>query len=152
MKEMVLTKAGLEKLKIELQDLKTAKRKEVRERIKTAKEYGDLSENSEYEDAKNQQSFIEGRIQEISEIIRESKIVDSKKNLSMVSIGDQITIKLNNEQEIYQIVGATESDPATGKISSESPIAQALLGHKIGDKVEFPTPDGKMECAILKIE
>lgn len=152
MTDIVLTKQGLEKLKAELQNLKENKRKEIRERIKSAKEYGDLSENSEYADAKDQQSFIEGRIQELEEMIRKAKIIDGKKDTTCVDIGDKVTIKFDGEKESYEIVGVTESDPASGKISSESPIAESLLGHKVGDVVEFPTPDGKMNCAILKIE
>ncbi len=152
MTELLLTKVGLEKLQTELKDLKENKRKEIRERIKTAKEYGDLSENSEYQDAKDQQAFIEGRIRELEEMIKRAKIVNGKKDLSKVDVGDKVTIKFNDDKETYQIVGATESDPSAGKISAESPIAQALLGCQVGETVQFPTPDGKMGCKILKIE
>ena len=148
----VLTKAGLEKLKAELQDLKENKRKEIRERIKNAKEYGDLSENSEYQDAKDQQSFIEGRIQELEEMIRKVKVVDGKKDITKIDVGNKVTINIDGDEEVYEIVGVNESDPSSGKISCESPIAEALLGRKKGETVEFPTPDGKMDCKILKIE
>ncbi len=148
----VLTKKGLEKLQLELTDLKENKRKEVRERIKTAKEYGDLSENSEYQDAKEQQAFIEGRIQELENMIKKVKVINKKKDLSEVSVGDKVTMEIEGDKEVYEIVGVNESDPASGKISCESPIANSLLGHKVNDRVEFPTPDGKLSCKILKIE
>jgi transcription elongation factor GreA len=148
----VLTKKGLEKIQAELKDLKENKRKDIRERIKTAKEYGDLSENSEYSDAKEQQAFIEGRIQELENLIKKVKVVDKKKNITHVSVGDKVTLQIEGDKEVYEVVGVNESDPASGKISCESPIAESLLDHKVGDIVEFPTPDGKMDCKILKIE
>lgn len=149
--EVILTKEGFEKIKNELEILKTVKRPEVIQRIKTAKEFGDLSENAEYEDAKNEQSFIEGRIKELENLIKKAKLVSSKKNLSEVSVGDRVLVICNGEKTTYEIVGSTESDPAKGKISSESPIAQALIGRKKGDKVTVPIPDGEMECEILDI-
>lgn len=154
-KELLITQEGLEKLKIELKDLKERARKEVIERIRNAKEFGDLSENAEYEDAKNQQSFVEGRIQELEEMIRHARIVShgSAHHKTNVEIGDKVTIKCDGDSaETYEIVGATESDPAQGKISSESPIARTLIGRKKGENVEIPTPDGAMACKILKIE
>lgn len=150
-KNVVLTKDGLEKLKIELQDLKTRGRKEVIERIRIAKEFGDLSENAEYEDAKNQQSFVEGRIQELEEMIRHAKIAVSHQDKSLVDIGDKVDVDCDGEKSTYTIVGSTESDPLEGKISAESPIARCLIGKKVGDSVNVPIPDGSMSCKILKI-
>lgn len=150
-KNVVLTKDGLEKLKTELEDLKTRGRKEVIERIRIAKEFGDLSENAEYEDAKNQQSFVEGRIQELEEMMRHAKIAVSHQDKSLVDIGDKIDVDCDGEKSTYIIVGSTESDPLEGKISAESPIARCLIGKKVGDAVEVPIPDGKMSCKILKI-
>lgn len=152
-KELLITQEGLEKLKTESRDLKEKTRKEVIERIRNAKEFGDLSENAEYEDAKNQQSFVEGRIQELEEMIRNARLVSKDQDKSKVEIGDKVTIKCNGDSpETYEIVGATESDPASGKISSESPIARTLLNRKKGENIEIPTPDGTMTCKILKIE
>lgn len=150
-KNLVLTNDGLEKLKTELDELKSQGRREVIDRIRTAKEFGDLSENAEYEDAKNQQSFIEGRIQELTEMIKRAKVVGSKRDTSKVDIGDTIEVDCDGEKSTYIIVGSTESDPIAGKISAESPIARCLMGKKVGDSVEVPIPDGKMSCKILKI-
>jgi transcription elongation factor GreA len=147
----VITKEGLEKLKKELEDLKLRGRKEVIDRIRTAKEFGDLSENAEYEDAKNQQSFIEGRIQELEETIKRAKIVGDNRDISKVDFGDTIEINCDGDKSTYTIVGTTESNPHEGKISIESPIAKALMGKKVGDVVDVPTPDGGMKCEILKI-
>ncbi len=150
-KNLVLTKDGLEKLKTELDDLKSRGRCEVIDRIRTAKDFGDLSENAEYEDAKNQQSFIEGRIQELTEMVKRAKVVGNKRDTSKVDIGDIVEVDCDGEKSTYSIVGSTESDPLAGKISAESPIARCLMGKKVGDSVEVPIPDGKMSCKILKI-
>lgn len=150
-KNLILTPTGLEKLKTELQDLKTRGRQEVIERIRTAKEFGDLSENAEYEAAKNQQSFIEGRIQELEVMIKHAQVISKPKDKSKVEVGDTVEIECDGEKSTYTIVGATESNPAEGKISADSPIARALRGGKIGDKIEVPIPDGVMKCRILKI-
>jgi transcription elongation factor GreA len=149
--EILLTKEGLEKLKHELDDLKKNKRPQVIQRIKTAKEFGDLSENAEYDDAKNEQSFIEGKIKELELLIKKAKVVTGKKNTAQITIGDKVIVLCEKEKSTYEIVGSTESDPGSGKISSESPIAQALIGRKKGEKVQVPIPDGQMECEILEI-
>lgn len=150
-KNLVITKDGLEKLKTELDDLKTRGRREVIERIRTAKDFGDLSENAEYEDAKNQQSFIEGRIQELSEMIKQAKVVSDQRDTTKVSVGDRVDVDCNGEKSTYTIVGSTESNPMEGKISADSPIAKSLMDKKTGDAVEISVPDGVLKCKILKI-
>jgi transcription elongation factor GreA len=148
--EMYLTKEGLEKLKNELDDLVNHRRKEIIEKIQIAKSYGDLSENAEYESAKSEQSFIEGRIEEIQEILKKAKII-KKTNGATVSIGSKVILEIEDGEEEYQIVGSREADPSERKISDESPIGQALLGKKISDIVEFEAPDGKKRYKIKKI-
>ncbi len=148
--QLLLTTQGLEKLKKELDDLKE-RRKKVVDRIRTAREYGDLSENSEYEDAKNEQSFVEGRIMEVEEMIRKAKVV-AKNGTGNVEMGSMVTLKMDGQTLVYTIVSSSESDPASGKISSESPIGYSLLGKSKGDKVEIATPNGKMECEIVEIK
>lgn len=147
--QLLLTNQGLEKLKIELEGLKE-RRKAVVERIKTAREYGDLSENSEYEDAKNEQSFVEGRIMEVEEMIKRAKVV-AKNGTGSVELGSSVILKMDGQKLEYTIVSSSESDPAKGMISSESPIGYSLMGKNKGDKVEINTPNGKMECEIVEI-
>ncbi len=151
-KELLLTPEGLEKLKGELEKLKKEDRQEVINRIRTAKEFGDLSENAEYEEAKNAQAFIEGRIQELEEMVRRAKVVVHQAGNKQVGMGSTVTVKLDGDDEHYEIVGATESDPATGKISVDSPIGRALLGHKPGDLVEITVPAGTMKAKILDVK
>ena len=151
-KEILLTKEGLQKLEEELKILKENSRKEVIARIKTAREFGDLSENSEYEDAKNEQSFIEGRIQELESMIKHAKIVEGNSQKGIVSIGSEVTVDIEGEKETFFIVGSTESDPVNGKISSESPVGRALMGKTKGDKIAVNTPDGKVEYKIIGIK
>lgn len=152
MSEIILTKEGLEKVKKELSEFKDVKRPYVRDRIKKAKEFGDLSENAEYEDARNEQSFIEGRIQELEDMLKNAKVIEGKKDTSAVSIGDVVTIDCEGEKSTYELVGATESDPASGKISVESPIGRSLLGKSKGHKIRTQTPGGEVECVILEIK
>jgi len=152
MSEILLTKDGLERLKAELVDLKENKRPIIIQRIKTAKEFGDLSENSEYDDAKNEQSFIEGKIQELENTIKKAKIISNHHDTSQVSVGDKVCVDCDGDKMCYEIVGSAESDPVGGKISSESPIAISLLGKKKGETVVVPIPDGTMKCKILDIK
>jgi len=147
--QLLLTNQGLEKLKIELEGLKE-RRKAVVERIKTAREYGDLSENSEYEDAKNEQSFVEGRIMEVEEMIKRAKVV-ARNGTGSVELGSSVILKMDGQKLEYTIVSSSESDPAKGMISSESPIGHSLMGKTKGEKVEISTPNGKMECEIIGI-
>ncbi|KRM35813.1 transcription elongation factor GreA [Agrilactobacillus composti DSM 18527 = JCM 14202] len=150
-----MTAEGKEKLEQELEDLKTKKRPEVIERIKIARGFGDLSENSEYESAKDEQSVVESRISQVEEMIRFADVVDANDvDEDEVSVGKKVTFLEDGDDdpETYQIVGAAESDPIAGKISNESPIAQGLLGRHMGDKVQITTPGGSMDVTITKVE
>lgn len=147
-----ITKEGLEKLKGELDELKNVKRKEISERIQEAKELGDLSENAEYVEAKNEQAFIEGRILEIESILKNVIIIKKKKrSSSIVEVGSKIKIKGDNETKEYVIVGSSEADPSAGKISNESPLGQSFLGKKVGDIIEIKVPQGIKKFKILAI-
>ena len=150
-----MTKEGKEKLERELEDLKVNKRREVVQRIKIARGFGDLSENSEYEAAKDEQAFVEGRISTLEKMIRFAEIIDNgniPKN--QVTIGRKVTFYElpDGEEESYTIVGSAEADPLEGKISNDSPIAGALIGKKVGEKVEIHTPGGTMPVKIVKVE
>lgn len=150
-----MTKAGKEKLEQELEYLKTVKRKEVVERIKIARGFGDLSENSEYDSAKEEQAFVEGRITTLDNMIRNAKIIEEDAMSSdSVSLGRAVTFKElpDGEEETYTIVGSAEADPFEGKISNDSPIAKSLIGKKIGDKVTVQTPGGEMNVEILSVQ
>ncbi|MAF25623.1 transcription elongation factor GreA [bacterium] len=147
-----LTASGLDKFKEELEDLKKAKRPAVIKRIQKAKELGDLSENAEYADAKEQQSFIEGRIIELEEIIGNSSIIDNgSNNGDSVQIGSTVQANLGGTDMTYQIVGSNEADPANHKISNESPLGQALLDKRIGDKFAFASPRGDITVEITSV-
>lgn len=149
-----MTKAGKEKLEQELEQLKTVKRKEVVERIKIARSFGDLSENSEYDSAKDEQAFVEGRITTLENMIRNAKIIEESDLVSdMVSLGKSVTfVELpDGEEETYAIVGSAEADPFEGKISNDSPIAQSLIGKKVGEQVTVQTPGGEMQVKIVSI-
>lgn len=151
----LVTKEGLEKLKKELEVLQTQTRAEVAQRLKEAIAMGDLSENSEYDDAKNQQSTIEGRIKELEQQIRTAQIIDgANKRKNRVDLGSTVTIMdLNKKTEQkVTIVGRTESDPFEGKISNESPVGRALVGAKMGNVVEAETPAGVLKYKIIKVE
>lgn len=154
-KELLVSSEGLKKLESELEHLTTVKRREVAERIKTAREFGDISENSEYEDAKNEQAFIEGRIQSIEHMLRQARVVDERdQDPTVVHIGSKVVVReLDDEgvEEEYLIVGATEADPISKRISNESPVGKALLGKKAGDRVEVTAPMGKIQLEITKI-
>ncbi|MDQ0156048.1 transcription elongation factor GreA [Robertmurraya andreesenii] len=150
-----MTLAGKEKLEQELEHLKTVKRKEVVERIKIARSFGDLSENSEYDSAKEEQAFVEGRITTIENMIRNAKII-SEDELSgdVVTLGSSVTFKElpDGEEETYTIVGSAEADPFEGKISNDSPIAKSLIGKKVDEEVVVHTPGGDMNVRIIKIK
>ncbi|HET9906899.1 MAG TPA: transcription elongation factor GreA [Anaerolineales bacterium] len=147
-----LTPEGEAKLKIELAELTGHKREELAQRLRSAIQMGDLSENADYHKAKEDQAFLEGRIQEIEAVLRTAIIVE-KTNSDTVMVGCTVTIQEDNfPPETYHVVGAKEADPRNGKISNESPIGKALMEHKVGDVVETDTPDGKIAFKILKIE
>ena len=145
-KEIALTPEGQTKLEDELKHLETVRRREVGLRIKEAKEFGDLSENSEYDDAKNEQAWVESRILEISQILARATIIDAPKtNPSKVTLGSKVELESQSgNKRVYQLVGSAEADPAADKISNESPVGSAILGHKKGDVVPVTTPSGKV--------
>lgn len=154
-KEVILTPEGLKKLEQELEQLKSVKRREVAERIKQAIEFGDISENSEYEDAKNEQAFIEGRILTLEKMLRNARLIDEGEiHTDVVSIGSTVLIKdMEVGDEInYTIVGSAEADPSANKISNESPVGKAILGKKKGSVVEVSVPAGKLKYKIVKIK
>jgi transcription elongation factor GreA len=150
-----MTQAGKDKLVQELEYLKSVKRKEVVERIKIARSFGDLSENSEYDSAKEEQAFVEGRITTLENMIRNAKIIEEGEMTSdSVALGRSVTfVELpDGEEETYTIVGSAEADPFEGKISNDSPIAKSLLGKKVGDQVSVQTPGGEMSVRIVTIK
>lgn len=150
-----MTAAGKKKLEEELEYLKTVRRKEVVERIKIARSFGDLSENSEYDSAKEEQAFVEGRITTIENMIRNAKIIEEDtSNATTVTLGRSVTfIELpDGEEETYTIVGSAEADPFEGKISNDSPIAKSLLGKQVGDEVVVQTPGGEMQVKIVSVK
>lgn len=153
-KQHFMTLEGKIKLEKELDYLKSVKRQEVSERIKIAKGFGDLSENSEYDEAKNEQAQVEERIYKLENIIANAKVIDDNEvTLDKVSVGTKVTL-MNlkyEEEEEYSIVGTTEADPFEAKISNESPLGQALLGKEKGQKVEIQVPDGVVQYEILEI-
>ena len=155
-KVTLVTKDGFDKLKEELEHLKSVKRKEVAERIKEAISYGDLSENSEYEEAKNEQAFVEGRIMELEDKVKHAKIIAENHKTKSVQMGSTVHLKNvtkgKDELETYAIVGSTEADPFTNKISNESPVGSALLDKQKGDKIKVIVPAGSMEYVIMKID
>lgn len=153
MAETLLTIEALKELETELDQLKVEGRKEAAEKIKIAKSYGDLSENSEYDEAMNDQAKLEARISEIEYILKNAKILDvetlSNEN---VHIGSVVKIVDKKKKEfVYSIVGFAQADPAAGKISDESPVGKALIGHKVGDKVSVETPNGALQFKIVEI-
>lgn len=152
-KETLLTAEGLKKLEEELAHYKSVRRIEVAQRIKTAIEYGDISENSEYDDAKNEQAFIEGHIIELENKINTAKIIDEKTRKNVVFVGSKVKLldEEFNEELDYVIVGSSEADPFNNRISNESPVGSAILGKKKGATVEVNTPDGVATFKILAI-
>lgn len=151
MKDIVLTQEGLEKLKNEVAQLKV-RRKEIINRIQIAKEFGDLSENAEYDDARNEQSFVEGRLQELQEMIKQARVVTKQTSSDKVVVGSKVTVECEGDTEEYELVGLNESDPTNGKISIESPIGNALLGAKKGESVVVETPGGKLEYTVKAVK
>jgi transcription elongation factor GreA len=152
-KETVLTAEGQTKLEDELKHLETVRRREVGERIKEAKDFGDISENSEYDDAKNEQAWVESRIIEITQILARATIIDTPKKSDKVTLGSRVSLESQTGvTRTYQVVGSAEADPNADKISNESPVGAAILGHKKGDTVSVTTPSGKIiKYTILTI-
>ena len=155
-KEVILTPQGLEDLKEKIEFLQTERRREVAERIKEAREFGDISENSEYDDAKNEQAMLEKQIADLEDKLRRPSVIDQKNVTSdIVSVGSTVHVKdqKTDKSVKYTIVGAPEADPAEAKLSNESPVGKALLGKKRGDIVEVPVPRGPVrQLKITKID
>ena len=153
-KDVILTRGGLEKLELELEDLKTVKRKEVADRIKQAIGFGDLSENSEYEDAKNEQAFIEGRILTLEKMLRNVKVIEDDNVVEgEVSIGSVVKVRdiEMDEEEEYKLVGTVEADPMNNRISNESPVGRAIIVHKVGEIVDVEVPMGIIKYEIMSV-
>lgn len=151
-KKYLLTQEGLTKLNEELKYLINDKRKEVIERIREAAAHGDLSENADYAQAREEQSFIEGRIQEIEDMIKNAEIITASTQHHHVQIGSTVTVKVNGAEKTYTIVGSNEANPLEGKISNESIVGKGLLGKKVGDKVTIVAPAGEVEYEIVVIK
>lgn len=154
-KEVILTYEGLKKLEEELEFLRGAKRMEIKERIKQALSFGDISENSEYDEAKNEQAYIEGRIAQIETMLKHARVIDEDDvSTDKVTIGSKVRLldMEYNEEVVYTLVGSTEADPGRFKISNESPVGSALMQKKKGSIVEVAVPDGVLKFKILKIE
>ena len=155
-KHVYLTKEGLEKLQQDLENMKTVRRKEVAERLKQAIGFGDLSENSEYDDAKNEQAFIEGEIQRMEEMLINVVVIEdgAKVDDGTITIGSKVVIRFvgDDEEEEYKIVGTVEADPMNNRISNESPVGKAIIGHKAGDIVDMEVPTGIVQYEIVKVD
>jgi len=149
--DIYITKEGLDELKEELKQLIDEKRPEVAKRIKSAREMGDISENAEYDAARQEQSFVEGRIEELEDVIKSAKVADNA-NSDAVGVGSKVIVHIDGDEEEFHIVGAPEADPMKRKISHKSPLGVALVGKKIGEKVEVDAPMGKLTYTVLKIK
>lgn len=152
MSKQYVTKERLEEFKAELEELKSKRRNEVAQRLKQAKEYGDLSENSEYAEARDEQANVETRIFELEDLLKTAVIIEKAEANGVVQVGSAITIKKGEKTSVYTIVGKYEAKPEEGKISDESPLGKAFLKHKVGDKINITTPGGGVTYEILKID
>ena len=153
-KEVILSLEGLKRLEQELEYLKSVKRREVADRIKQAREFGDIGENSEYDDAKNEQAFIEGRIITLEKLLRNAKIIEeTTADPSLVTLGSSVHLREVETGDVleYTIVGSTEANPSASRISNESPVGKALVGHKPGDFIEVVVPAGTFHYEILDV-
>ena len=149
-KPVPLTQEGLEKLQRELEELRTVRRTEIAERIKYAKEFGDISENAEYEDAKNEQGMLEGRILTLEKLVRNAVLIEEHHD-GFIAVGSTVTVKDDHGEEVYTIVGPAEVDMTAGRISMESPVGKAVMGRKVGDDVNVQTPAGQRRLKITKV-
>jgi transcription elongation factor GreA len=148
-----LTREGFEKLQEELEGLRTVKRQEIADRLHEAMEGGELIENAEYEAAKNEQAFVEGRIKELEILLANARVISETEKAETVQIGSTVTVQEEgNEPEVYTIVGAAEANPRAGRISNESPLGKSLLNRKVGDKVQVDAPAGSFSVQVVKIE
>jgi transcription elongation factor GreA len=150
-KPTYLSKEGLQKLREELEQMVSVRRSEIATRIHDAKEHGDLTENAEYEDAKNEQAFVEGRIQALESMIKNAVLIDENHSTDHVQIGSTVVLQSEDGRETYTIVGSAEASPGEGKISNESPVGRALLGRRKGDKVLVSVPAGDFTYTIVGI-
>lgn len=159
MAEVYLTRKGYEKLKEEYRFLTEEERSKVAHKIKEARELGDISENAEYDSAREEQSFVEGRILELKKLLAEAKVVGrettataaAKSDLAVVKVGSRVKVSIDSQEEVFEVVGAQEADPAICRISHEAPLGRALLGKKVGDKVEVEAPVGRLVYTILEV-
>lgn len=151
-KNLFITKEGLKKLEVELEHLRSVGRQEVAEKIKRAKEMGGTENNAEYEDAKNDQAFVEGRILTLENMLKKAVIIDQESPTGRVALGSRVLLR-NQDGKVEQfiIVGSAEANPLEGKISNESPVGQALLGRAVGDEIEVPTPAGVLKLVVMEI-
>jgi transcription elongation factor GreA len=150
-KPVYVTADGLKKMQAELEELRTTKRAEVAERIHAAMEFGDFTENSELEQAKNDQAFLEGRIMTLEQMIKNAQVIDENTHHEQVEVGSHVMVESDGSREQYVIVGSAEAAPGEGKISNESPVGRALLGHKAGETVKLSVPAGTVEMKILAV-
>lgn len=148
-----LTREGYQKLQEELDLLRSVKRQEIANRLHEAMEGGELIENAEYEAAKNEQAFVEGRIKELEVLLATARVISEADKTEVVQVGARVTIKIENDNpEIYSIVGVAEANPRAGRISNESPLGKALLNKKVGDRIQVDAPAGAFSVEVLKIE
>jgi transcription elongation factor GreA len=150
-KPTYLSREGLEKLRLELRELSNVRRPEIAQRIHDAKEHGDLTENAEYEDAKNEQAFVEGRIAQLESLIKNATLIEENHSTDHVQIGSTVSVESDDGKETFTIVGSTEAKPTEGRISNESPVGRALLGKKKGEKVLVRVPAGDFTYKIVGI-
>lgn len=149
---VLLTKEGLRQLEEELDQLVRVRRGEVAERIRQSRDFGDITENAEYAEAKNEQSLVEGRIQTLEGMIRNAVVIeDEPREKGVVGVGAKVTVGTDEGEETYDIVGPAEADPRVGRISNESPLGRALLGHRTGEEVEWTSPSGTSRVKILAV-
>ncbi|MHB8571588.1 MAG: transcription elongation factor GreA [Candidatus Dormibacteria bacterium] len=151
-KPVLLTEEGLEKLQAELRQLIEVRRPDISERIREAKEFGDISENAEYQEAKNEQGMIEGRILDLEQMIRNAELIDAEAHHTVVEVGSTVKLKDSEGEFTYKVVGSAEADPTQGRISLESPVGRALMGRKAGEEVTVKVPDGESKVKILKVD
>jgi transcription elongation factor GreA len=155
LKDVILTKEGYQRLKDEIEFLQTERRREIAERIKTAREFGDIAENAEYDDAKNEQAMLEARIAKLEERLSAARVIEKREiSKDVVSIGAKVRLRdVGAKQTVeYHIVGSAEANPAEHKLSNESPVGQAIMGKKKGETVEVKTPRGSLKYKILEIK
>lgn len=147
-----ITKEGFQKVQEELLQLKNVKRREIADRIQQAKELGDLSENAEYVEAKNEQAFVEGRVLELENLMRNAVVIEQTMGGDVVTIGSTFSVEIDNQMREFTIVGSSEADPTNGKISNESPLGKAFLGKRVGEAVEIATPRGTSVYTIRELK